>query len=113
MDTSQTRSSAQVDAQLDVIKRQMPETYTAINAKASEIGREAFRFVRQGVGGQPNRFYAVEAGQVVGTPFDLPGVSDEIARLTVQFGISFLIMWAPEAQQLPRIDGEGVTDGTR
>lgn len=112
MDTSQQRSPQQVDAELDVIKRHMPETYKAIRSKAVEIGREAFRFVRQGVGGQPNRFYAVEGGRVVGTPFDLPGVSDEIARLTVQFGISFLIMWGPELQQLPRIDGQGGADGT-
>lgn len=108
MDTSQQRSPQQVDAELDVIKRHMPETYKAIQVKAGEIGREAFRFVRQGVAGQPSRFYAIEAGRVMGTPFDLPGVSDEIARLTVQFGISFLIMWGPEAQQLPRIDGRGV-----
>jgi hypothetical protein len=101
MDTMDTPSnSSNVDAKLDEIKRHMPETYKAIQSKAGAIGREAYRFVRQGVGGQANRFYAVEGGRVVGTPFDIDNVADEIARYALQFGISFLIMWAPEAQQI-------------
>ena len=90
---------------MKVIKDHMPETYKAIQVKAGEIGTDAYRFVRRGVAGQPNAFYAIERGHVAGTPFDLGNVPDEIARLAVQFGISFLIMWAPEAQQLPRIAG--------
>lgn len=102
MDTSKKRlavNSAQVEAQLKVIKDHMPETYKAITEKAGQIGRAAFGFVRHGVAGQANKFYAVERGRVVGTPFDLPGVADEVARVIVQFGCTFLIMWAPEAQQ--------------
>lgn len=111
MDTRpQQLSQAAIDAKLDELKRHMPMTYAAIKEKADMIGREAFRFVRQGVGGQPNRFYAVEAGRVMGTPFDLPGVSDEVARIMVQFGVSFLIMWAPEAQQITK-PAEVTTDG--
>lgn len=97
MDTMDTPS---INAKLDEIKHHMPETYRSIQAKAGTIGREAYRFVRQGVSGQANRFYAVEGGRVVGTPFDIDNVSDEIARYALQFGISFLIMWAPEAQQM-------------
>jgi len=100
MDT-RAKQPSEVDAQLEQIKRHMPMTYAAISDKAKAIGPAAFRFVRQGVAGQPSRFYAVEAGRVVGTPFDLPGVSDEVARIVVQFGVSFLIMWAPEAQATP------------
>jgi hypothetical protein len=82
------------------IKDHMPETYKAIVEKAGLIGNDAYRFVRAGLAGKPNKFYAVERGRVAGTPFDLPGVSDEVARIMVQFGCTFLIMWAPEAQQV-------------
>lgn len=83
----------------------MPMTYKAIQDKAAEIGGEAFRYLRQGVRGEPNKFYAIEAGRVVGTPFNLPGVSEELARVILQWGCAFLIMWAPEAQK-------GNADGT-
>lgn len=82
------------------IKDHMPETYKAIKVKAGEVGNVAYQYVRQGLAGKPNKFYAVERGFVAGTPFDLPGVQEEVARVIVQFGCSFLIMWAPEAQQL-------------
>lgn len=95
-----------VDAQLAVLKQHMPDTYREIQAKAAAIGKPAYNFVRRGIAGQPNMFYAMERGVVMGTPFDLPGVSEEIARLIVQFGCTFLIMWAPEAQQ-------GGNDGAR
>ena len=100
MDT-RAKQPSEVDARLEEIKRHMPMTYAAIQEKAVGIGPGAFRFVRQGVAGQPNRFYAVEAGRVVGTPFNLPGVTEELARVVLQFGVSFLIMWAPEAQATP------------
>lgn len=90
------------------IKDHMPETYKAIVEKAGKIGNEAYRFVREGLKGQPNRFYAMERGWVVGTPFDVPGVNDELARVILQFGCTFMIMWAPEAQQLE----QGAADGT-
>lgn len=92
--------AAEIEARLAEIKGHMPETYKAITEKAAQIGRSAYAFVRQGVGGQPNKFYALERGRVVGTPFDLPGVADEVARVIVQFGVTFMIMWAPEAQQM-------------
>lgn len=99
MDGSAVKGPQQVEHQVAEIKAYMPETYKAIQAKAELIGRDAYAHVRQGLAGKPNRFYAIEAGRVVGTPFDLPGVADELARVIVQFGVSFLIMWAPEAQK--------------
>jgi hypothetical protein len=86
------------------IKHHMPETYKAIQVKAGEVGNVAYKCVRQGLGspykkGEPNKFYAVEGGFVAGTPFNLPGVQEEVARLIVQYGCDFLIMWAPELQQ--------------
>lgn len=98
MDGPATKRPQEVELQVAEIKTHMPETYKAIQAKAELIGREAYAHVRHGLAGRPNRFYAVESGRVVGTPFDLPGVADEVARVIVQFGVTFLIMWAPEAQ---------------
>jgi hypothetical protein len=108
MDTRATEAVTpeQVQARLEEIKRHMPETYKAIQRKAAEIGREAFRFVRQGVAGQPNRFYAMERGWVVGHPFDLPGVSEGMAVNICQFGATHWIMWAPDAQK-PQGDANG------
>lgn len=93
------------------IKDHMPDTYKAITKKAALIGNEAYRLVRQGCSGQPNKFYAMERGHVVGTPFDLPGVTDELARFVCQFGCTFMIMWAPETQQMQQ-QQEGGADGT-
>lgn len=103
--TTNKGSTVDVESRLAEIKRHMPETYQAIQAKSNDIGRAAFGFVRRGVAGEANSFYAVEAGRVVGTPFDLPGVQEELARVILQWGCTFLIMWAPEAQK-------GQTDGT-
>jgi len=91
------------------IKDHMPETYKAITDKAGKIGKEAYRFVRQGLAGQPNKFYAMERGWVVGTPFDLPGVMPDMAVFICQFGTKGWLMWAPEAQQLEQ--QQGGTDG--
>jgi hypothetical protein len=110
MDTMDTRTAEQgaavdVQARLNEIKAHMPMTYKAVQDKAAAIGGEAYRYVREGVKGEPNKFYAIERGRVVGTPFDLPGVKEELARVMVQWGCEFLIMWAPEAQK-------GGSDGT-
>lgn len=110
MDTMDTRTPEQgaavdVQARLGEIKAHMPETYREIVKRASVEGSDTYRLVRQGIKGVPNSFYAIERGWVQGTPFDLPEVSAELARVIVQFGCTFLIMWAPGAQQ-------GQTDGT-
>ncbi|MGQ3227071.1 MAG: hypothetical protein ACT6UU_24400, partial [Hydrogenophaga sp.] len=83
----------------------MPETYREIQTKAGAIGNRAFGHVRRGVAGEPNQFYAIESGRVVGTPFNLANVHDELARLIAQWGCTFLIMWSPDAQK-------GSSDGT-
>ena len=57
------------------IKDHMPETYKAIQEKAGKIGNEAYRLVRSGLAGKPNKFYAMERGWICGTPFDLPDVT--------------------------------------
>lgn len=78
----------------------MPRVYAAIKAKADEIGTEAYACVRQGLRGVPDRFYAMENGHVVGTPFAPGPVPDEVARLMVQFGVAFVCIW-PGAGGVP------------
>lgn len=97
---------AWIDDQVAMIRQHMPMTYAAIQEKAQHIGRPAFGFVRRGVAGQPNMFYAIEAGRTVGTPFvGVPG-ADLLADYIRQFGCQFLILWAAEAQQLPAKEGD-------
>lgn len=90
------RSPAEVAAALDEIKRFMPETYKAIQAKADAHGSRVYAMVRRGLRGEVNQWYAMERGRVMGTPFDLPQVTDGLARYIVQFGCSVLVMWSPE-----------------
>ena len=97
MDTWTPEKGQQVDvkAKLAEIRQYMPETYRAIQAKAVEAGNDAYAYVRRGVRGEPNCFYAIEAGRVVGAPFAVSGVDAELAKYMVEFGCSFLVMWSP------------------
>jgi hypothetical protein len=97
MDTS--RTAADVEQAIRDIKTHMPETYQAIlkRAQDSDLGRQAYSLVRRALRGEPNCFYAMERGRIVGTPFSMPDVTAEMARYMVQFGCSFLIMWQPGA----------------
>lgn len=99
MDT-RTHQEQQVDVegQIAVIKASMPQTYQGIRDKAKVIGNEAFALVRRSLKGEPNCFYAIEAGWVMGAPFNLVGVDAELARYMCEFGCRYLIMWAPGAQ---------------
>ncbi len=76
---------------LATIKAHMPQTYAAIQRQAQARGNAVFALVRRGCGGQPDCFYAVEAGHVVGTPF-AQAVDPALASLIVQFGIGFLVL---------------------
>lgn len=99
------RTPAQVDADVALIKTHMPQTYKAIQAKAAEMKAGTFALVRRGLAGEPNCFYAFEGGRVVGTKFDMPDVTDEVARLVLQFGCRHLCMWAAP------VSDEGNTNG--
>lgn len=101
-----TEEQARIAAGLDLIKRQMPLTYAAIQDKAKAIGNRAFTYVRHGVAGRANQFYAMEAGHVVGQPFEMEReMAERVGALIAQYGCSFMIFWAPAAQQ-------GGADGT-
>lgn len=92
------QQAAQADKQIAMIKASMPAVYEAVQAKAAEIGREAFALVRRGARGEPNCFYAFEGGRVVGTPFD-GDVPPDVAQLIVRFGTTFLCMWPATAKE--------------
>lgn len=96
MDTTAANTGQQVDVQarINVIRECMPLTYQAIQDKAKVEGKDVFALVRRALRGEPNCFYAIEAGHVVGAPFNLEGVGPEIAKLMCQFGFSHLVMWA-------------------
>lgn len=98
-----------VDARVAEIRAHMPMTYKAIQDKAGEIGNRAFGLVKRGIAGQPNTFFAVEAGRSVGTPFLNVAGAEELAGYIKQFGCTFLILWAAEAQQPA---AKEATDGT-
>lgn len=109
MDTRQQSSEAApadkeawaryIDAQLALIKDHMPMTYKAIKDKAGQVGNRAYGYVRSGIAGKPNTFYAIEAGRAVGTPFVNVVGADQLADYIRHFGCTFLILWAAEAQQ--------------
>lgn len=107
MDT-RTLQTTKVDVtdQLLKIKTCMPRTYEAINQKADtdkfwQARKPGLRsFVRRGLAGEPNCFYAFEAGHVVGTPFTLAEVNRNVAEYMVSFGVSHLCVW-PEPLHLP------------
>ena len=88
-----------VEQQIASIKAHMPETYKSILAKAAETGKGAFGFVRRGLRGEPNCFYAFERGHVVGTPFNQTEVAPMTAFYMVAFGCSHVMLWAGDASE--------------
>lgn len=94
MDTSAAKKP--VGSDIELIKTKMPTLYKAIQAKAAEVGNQAYVLVRKGLRGEPNCFYAFERGHVVGSPFSIPGVNAEIAKYMVQFGVGYCCIWPME-----------------
>lgn len=108
LDSMDTRTAkVDVSAQIEDIKRFMPETYAAIKDRAYTVGNEAFVQVRKGLRGEPNCFYAFERGRVVGTPFNVTDVMDVVAGNMVRFGCAHVCIWPMTSTEQP-----GATDGT-
>ena len=82
-----------IQDQIQTIKTQMPETYKAIQAKAAAVGNEAYALVKRGLRGEPNCFWSMEAGWVMGTPFDQLEISRDIAWAMVQFGAAHVCIF--------------------
>lgn len=83
-----------VTDKVNEIKRYMPETYKAIQAKAADIGNQAYELVRRGLRGEANCFYAFEGGRVVGAPFTLTDIQAEVARHMVAWGCAYVCIFA-------------------
>jgi hypothetical protein len=94
MDTRTAR--VDVTALINEIKAYMPETYASIQAKAKDVGNVAYEWVRRGLRGEANCFYAFERGRVVGTPFSESDVTRETAYFMVTFGCAHVCMWASQ-----------------
>ena len=88
-----TLTPIQIQALIDIIKRQMPTVYGMVTDKAAEIGNDAYAHVRAGLRGEPNRFYAFEAGWVVGTPFNCPDITEAVAGCMVRVGVAACTIW--------------------
>jgi hypothetical protein len=84
-----------VKAKIEEIRRFMPETYKAIQDRAKVSGNNVYAYVRRGLRGEADCFYAIEGGRVVGTPFAVSDVDAMLARYMVQFGCQHLVMWSP------------------
>jgi len=112
MDT-RTKGKEEVDDLIKVIKYHMPWTYQAIKDKAEVEGNTAFAWVRRGLAGEPNCFYAFEGGRVVGTPFDTYGVMPTVAQQMVQFGCAHVCIWPALVGDAQGAQIKGVGDGAR
>lgn len=86
-------ANVDVSAKIEEIKRFMPNTYKSIQAKAASIGNDAYVYVRRGLRGEINCFYAFEAGRVMGTPFELIDIARDVAQLMVTQGIDHMCIW--------------------
>lgn len=92
-----TAAEQQVAEGLALIKGHMPQTYAAIQDRAQAVGKRVFADVRAGLRGEPGRFYAIEGGHVVGTPFGIH-VTPEIAALMLEFGAQHVAMFATDTE---------------
>lgn len=89
-----------VDQQIASIKANMPQVYQAIQARAQAVGKVAFAFVRRGLRGEANCFYAFERGHVVGTPFNRTDVMPTTAYYMVAFGCDHIVIWWDDGQPI-------------
>lgn len=90
--TDEEQMKQRVAAKIEEIKGFMPETYKSIQARAAAGESDTFNLVRRGLRGEPNCFYALERGRVVGAPFNHP-VMDEVAANMVQWGCSYVCIF--------------------
>lgn len=94
-----------IDARVAEIRAHMPLTYRAIQDMAGVIGNRAYNLVKRGIAGQPNTFFAVEAGRTVGTPFLELEAAGQLADYIRQFGCKNLVLWEKGTPQAPAQEG--------
>ncbi|MGE3346069.1 MAG: hypothetical protein AB7I35_01400 [Ramlibacter sp.] len=78
------------------LRQQMPETAAWVNERRAEWGADHVNScIKRGLAGEPDQFYAVEAGHVLGAPF-ATALHGEVVDLAVKYGAkSVRIMRAP------------------
>lgn len=85
------------------LRQSMPETAAYVDKRRAEWGADYVNDrIKRSLKGEPNCFYAVEGGHVLGTPFDAP-VTAEVAALVVRWGMTFVCFLQQPV--------EGVADG--
>ena len=94
------KTDAEVEQAKALIKEKMPGVYENIQLNAKAIGKDAFTWVRRGLQGEPDCFYAFEAGYVVGTPFNVQCEHWNLARRDVVcFGSGFVTVFGYRLQE--------------
>lgn len=83
------------------LRTAMPATAKWVQERRNEYGQaHVDRCIREGLGGVPGRFYAIEAGHITGTPFEATHPIAEFQALAVVTGASFAGFIARPADQL-------------
>lgn len=85
------------------LREDMPETADWVAARRLEWGKDHVNAcLRDGLKGTPGRFYAMEAGHVVGTPFPATHQVADVQTYALLLGCRFAVFMARP----------GETDGT-
>ena len=83
------------------LRTAMPATAKWVQGCRKEYGQaHVDRCIRDGLGGVPGRFYAIEAGHITGTPFEATHPIAEFQGLAVVTGAIFAGFIARPADQL-------------
>lgn len=99
MDSWTPKSSEEVEAGLQTIKAHMPKTYARIQELAAQDGGLTFKLVRRGLRGEPNVFWASEAGYVMGTAYSYELIRADVALCITQLGSShWVIVGCPSGE---------------
>lgn len=77
----------------------MPEVWKQLGQYRRQYGDAHVRqCLQRGMAGEPDWFYAFEAGHVVGTPFTAEAVQQHV-RMSVALGGKFAVVIRPAAEQ--------------
>lgn len=99
-----SQHASQPAAKLD-LRSQMPETAKWVEAKRTEYGADHVNTcIKRAMKGEPGQFYAIERGQVLGTPFPSTHPVAEWQGFAIMTGSSFAGFIAEPA-------AKGATDG--
>lgn len=86
------------------LREQMPNVARLVDEQRETLGKAYVNeCIRAAVAGKPDKFYAFEAGHVLGTPFTRDTVLHEAVRCCVALGGSYAMVIArPIEEGVPR-----------